>query len=95
MKFADQMIAEIYFIVSNQGALTNKAQSDWGMDTWEMYGVTVGLSDAGYTYHVRWGDRLQCRHTICSVCDKPVFDKGDENDLTTLWKGLTSLAEMV
>jgi len=87
--FADSMIGSVFEAVRSQGRLTNRAQSDWGMDTWELNGVLVGLSDAGYTQSVKWGDRLYVWYTHNSVCDKPHYEIGDEHELRLLFLGIT------
>lgn len=79
------MIQSIRCHIAKVGKMTNKAQSDWGMDRWEYNGITVGLGDAGYTNFVSWGDRLQCHHTIGSDV---VYGKGDINELEILFNGI-------
>lgn len=82
---APDMISLIFELVSKKGLLTNSAQSDWGQDRWEYNGVVVGLGDAGYTKMVKWGDRL---HVWWTCGANPVFDRGDINELTILYKGI-------
>jgi hypothetical protein len=81
----DDKISVIFNHVRQNGELTNKAQSDWGMDRWEWKGIAAGLCDAGYTEAIIWGDRLSVYHTYGHDI---VWRKGTPEDLDILFQGI-------
>ena len=78
-------ISVIFNHIRQNGELTNKAQSCWGMDLWELSGVAAGLCNDGYTEAIIWGDRLSVYHT----CGRDVkWYKGTPKDLDILFQGI-------
>jgi len=79
------MIIGIFNFVKSNGRLVYNAQNGWQMDLYELNGVSVGLTDDGYSHIVYWGERLRCNHTVGRGVE---FTHGDETDLEILFNGL-------
>lgn len=78
------MVSKILKHVIHHGEMTNKAQSCWGRDQWELNGLIAGIEDDGFTDYIRYGDVLECRDNGGHV----EYTIGGMSELFRIHKGL-------
>jgi hypothetical protein len=81
-----KMVREIFSFIRENGKLTNRAQSSWGADNWELGNLVASLQDDGFTHLIASRESMLC--VIDTVGRVLNFALGDENDLKELHEAL-------